>query len=246
MALFRTNPAFRALGKGYYNKLPNFPATSTTGNGLFRNTGLSKGDRNYDLWTFVTAVETGWAIAGDSAQTALSRTFYPRNLSQAPITIAGVVANLYEYDRLVEFVSVHQRRACDPLSTDNIGSKPLVFSLKPYRVPDGGQNNQGAPTYRFVHQGMLVAGYIQNITAGQQQFVNAPTWQMDLMVSEDYLDPPVHTQAMTDQLLRQAYVGQLITKLVKGSPTSNPSSTATTTPLDPNNMDWWGNLNATG
>lgn len=212
-------PGFRATGQGYYNKLPDYAANATTGNGLFINYGLNPTNKNYQIYTFVTGITTGWSIAGDYGQSASARTFYPKNLSQDAITIEGIVANQYEYDRLTEFMIAHQTRAVDvhnPKDTDP--TRALEFRMRPFRVP-AGRDKKGNIVYRYINRGLpdgdngiKVQGYVLNWAAGHTRFVNAPRWTCDLKVTYDFLSNPVHLQGEMNQILEHDYIqtfGQL-------------------------------------
>lgn len=235
-------PAFTATGKGYFNKLPNFPATAQNANGIFVNLGRTVGDSNHTMYTFITSVVTGWQVAGSYGQSPAARTWYPTNLSQSEMAITGIVANQYEYDRLVEFIHVHHNTAIDRKETDQfIGTKSIDFKLKPFRIPIGTQ--QGTTEYYVVHQGMHFKGYITNITAGHQRFVNAPTWTLTFRISDDMLQQPVHLQGELNRELYKNYLG-LFGTFYKGPknlgaqpvPPSNGDGFSATTP------DFWRNI----
>lgn len=215
-------PSFRATGKGYFNKLPDFPATAANCNAKFVNLGKQGKDPLHQIFLFVTGVSTGWTVAGDYGQSAGARTFYPKNLSQSPVTIQGIVANQYEYDRLVEFVIAHQITATDVRNPkDTTGTTAVKFYLQPYKVPKGKDVN-GNIIYRTIHSAMVVDGYILGMQAGATAGVNAPTWTMDLKVSNDYLQNNVHLTSQINQILKEQYLKSFGTIYKVKSPNGVP------------------------
>lgn len=212
-------PAWRATGRGYYNRIPNFVANAKNANGWLINTGLGRNNRNRDIYVFVTGITTGWDVAGSYGQSSGARTFYPRNLTQQPITIEGIVANQYEFDRIGEFILAHHHRATDIHNPKDLdGTRAIEFRMKPYKVR-AGTNRKGQPIYRYINRGLpggnngiKVQGYITNWQAGAVRFQNAPTWTCQFQVSYDFMDNPIHLQGEENKILIQNYLktfGQL-------------------------------------
>lgn len=203
---FNNVPGFRATGKGYFNALPDFPATAKNANGIFTNLGKEPGDPYRTMYAFVTSISTGWSVGGSYGQSPVARTFYPTNLTQAPLTINGIVANQYEYDRLVEFTLSHHNQAIDRSHKDTfVGTKSVDFKLLPFRIP--GQNHQGHTQFHVVHQALHYKGYITQMVAGHQRFVTAPMWTMSFQVADDMLQSPTYLQGELNRQLYKNYIG---------------------------------------
>lgn len=220
---FKSAQSFVATGRGYYNAVPNFPATTANANGLFQNPNYSPQHKNYQMPVFVVGISTGWEVTGQYGQAGSGRTFFPNNLNQNPLTIEGIVANQYEYDRLVEFMLLHQQTATqafvnDPSSGSGPSSKALTFTLKPYKVDTGRKDNNGQPILRTIYgsipglsaqnggNGSRVRGYIQTVQAGHQRFVNAINYTLSLQISYDY-SQMAQTQAELYRQLQSQYMG---------------------------------------
>lgn len=237
---FENAPSFRATGRGYFNALPNFPANAKNSNLLLHNRGLNDGARNHKLWIFCTGISTGWTVSGSYGQSAAARTFYPNNLTQDEITYSGVVANQYEYDRIVEFVLQHHKRALDTFDQDadpnspGQSTAPLEVSLFPYLIDTGKRTKKGEIVYREVYGGLpgsgfngsggaKVQGYITTIQAGHDRFVNAKTFDLTLRVSYDFLSKPVHLRGELNKNLRHDYM-QSFGQNYKSPPVPLPGS----------------------
>lgn len=231
---FNQPPAFTATGKGYFNKLPNFPARAGNANGIFTNLGKETGQQNHIMYAFVTSVQTGWQVAGSYGQSPAARTFYPTNLSQSELAITGIVANQYEYDRLVEFVQVHHNTSIDRKASDQfIGTKSIDFKLLPFRIPIATQ--QGRTKYYVIHQAMHFKGYITNISAGHERFITAPTWTVTFQIADDMLQKATHLQGEMNRQLYKNYLG-LFGTFYKG-----PKNLGTQ-PVPPGNSDGFSNV----
>jgi hypothetical protein len=204
---FQNPPPFRATGRGYFNKLPNLEATKRTATASLVNIGLDKADKNKVMYLFVTGIRTGWEVAGTYGQSAGARTFYPRNLTQQDFTIEGVVGNQHQYDRLVEFIIAHHQSATDVKHPrDDVGTTALRFRLHPYRVNTGRKDRAGNTIYQTIYSGLSFDGYILNIRAGHERFMNAPTYQINMRISDDHLQKAVHQTTLLDQQLTDKYL----------------------------------------
>lgn len=205
-------PAFRATGKGYHNRLPKLQANAHNANARLHNRGLGDSNKQHELWLFCTGVETGWNLAGEHGQSIHSRVFYPKALSQDEIAIEGIVANQYEYDRIVEFVQKHHETALKGVDTGvtsspngKQGGLPVDFRLAPYRIPTG-RDKRGMTTYRTIHGGMHYEGYITSIEAGHRRFINAPTFVFKMQVTNDFLHQRIVMTALINAELQKRYL----------------------------------------
>jgi hypothetical protein len=181
-----TPPGFRPTTNGLAIRSPDFPATEKIATGVLVNRARGKRDgylHRLPIW--IEGVSTGYSLSGDYGQTAGSRTFYPHNFSQAPISITGTVANQYEYDKIVHFVRQHHHDALDSwvLSPDvgnDEGTQAVEFMMASYYVLVG-KTRTGEAIYKEVFggipgnsnlgsNGVHVAGYITSMDAGHQRF----------------------------------------------------------------------------
>ena len=235
---FNNPPPFRATGRGYYNRIPNLVATNKNSNVSLVNLGKDLNDEHRVIYLFCTGIQTGWQVAGSYGQSPRARTFYPMNLSQDEFMIEGIVANQYEYDRVVEFVIAHHQTAVDVRNPrDSIATSAVMFTSKPYRVEDGRDRN-GNINYRTISSGIRLDGYITGIQAGHQRFVNAPTYQMSMRIANDYLQKQIQIEGDFNKELVNKYLvsfGQFYKspkiKALKGGqpPTTDTSGTNTGT-----------------
>lgn len=208
---------FEATGQGYFNRWPDKPADSKTGNGLLKNTALTDGDDNHKLWLYVTGVSSSWTLQGTQSQTSGRRSFNPQHMTQEPLVVRGQMPNQYEYDRLVEFIARHHEVATgsspagvmQAITTGDGTEEALAvsFRLVPYnsiywttppepkpgeatlleRVPDEYRIGKGIYQLVPIH----LEGFITEIRAGARRFENAPTFEFGLQVTRDFIDPEV-------------------------------------------------------
>lgn len=172
------------------------------------NNALGKNDKWFGVNLWLTKVSTGWALGGSYGQAQRNRIFYPRNLSQHPITIEGVMPNQHEYDKLVMFVKTHHQLA---LNSATKIQQALTFalpaaliklpgsSLSPYRVDAYWDGDQIVRRY---YRSMYVDGYITGIQAGHPRWNFMPKFTMDLMVSYDYIDEKVELANQMTNLIQ--------------------------------------------
>lgn len=186
-------PPFRATGRGYFNRLPDFPATERIANGLLKNKATAVTHPLHKIYLFVDAVETGWQLTGKTTQAQTSRNFYPMNMAQDDLVIYGSVANQYEYDRLVEFVLHHHLSQFNPSSqqatTLDGDAAYYACQFQLFRPTSGGTNFSPPMNYGCV---------ITDISAGHERFKNYPTWQMTCKVTFDHLDQGTITSRQLD------------------------------------------------
>jgi len=193
-------PPFRATGRGYFNKLPYFPAGSSNANGSLLNlaTGINDLQKHY---LFVNSVETGWTLAGETTQTQGSRSFYPRNLSQDELIIEGMVASQYEYDKLVQFVLHHHTSQFTAVNLNNTldgdGNYPgVIFTL--FKAANAQLNTFSQMQYMVV---------ITDVSAGAKQFQMAGIpWQLTCKVVYDYLQKQVNVETEIETTVTNAQV----------------------------------------
>lgn len=213
-------PAFRATGRGLANRLPDFPATAANANGSLVNraTPPKNGDL-HKLYLFVDAIQTGFALAGETGQAQLGRVFYPRNLSQDELVIEGTVANQYEYDRLVRFVEHHH-------STQFSSKLAVSQSL------DGNDLYRGVDFKLFkpvnshlsVFKPLKFGVVITDMAAGAERYKFARTFSLQCKVTYDYLSKAYHLEQGINTLVTR--------QRVFGSAT-DPSPTTGTTSSTP-------------
>lgn len=196
-------PPFRATGKGWFNRYPDFAANAMNANASLTNRATSPSNTEfYKIYLFVNSIETGWKVAGETGQGPVSRVFYPRNLTQDELVIQGLVASQYEYDRIVQFVEHHHYSQIKPqgkiAQTYDGNSYPSVdFALfKP--------TNSKIDTYTPMRYSIVVL----NIEAGHERFLNYPTYNLTCKVVYDYLGPRYEIQQdITSRINRRQIFG---------------------------------------
>lgn len=171
------------------------------------NNALKPEDKWFGVNLWLNKVSTGWNLSGSYGQAQKNRIFYPRNLSQQPITIEGQMPNQHEYDKLVMFVKTHHQLA---LNSGTKVQQALTFalpaaliklpgtSLSPYRAD--AYYDSGSIVRRY-YRHMYVDGYITGIQAGHPRWNFMPKFTMDLLVSYDYLDEKVELASQLTNLI---------------------------------------------
>jgi hypothetical protein len=188
-------PPFRATGKGYFTSQPTKPASAGTGNARLINRDVHESDPLHDLWLYVTHVETGWSLGGETGQAREGNSFFPKNLMQDEVSIEGICVNQHEYDRIVEFVAYSQRTALDPQVPDGGRAMHRVdFKLLPSVDPTGKW---------LIHPPMYYGGHFPTIVAGHERFQFQPRFQLTLKVTFDYLAPQQHRGVNIDKLMER-------------------------------------------
>lgn len=189
-------PPFKATGRGWFNKLPQFPANAHNANASLINLATGKNDLR-KIYLFVDAVETGWTLAGETSQSQSARAFYPRNLAQDDLVIEGTVASQYDYDLLVRFVLHHQHSQFTLSALSGTNQLPgeiqyggVIFQLfKPH--------NSKISTFPYMRY--MVA--ITAIQSGHQQGQMAGIpFQLTCKVVYDYLGPQIDTENQVKKL----------------------------------------------
>lgn len=201
-------PAFRATGKGLANRLPDVAATAYNANGSIKNLAApSRQGDLYRMYLFVNAIETGFALAGEYGQAQFGRVFYPRNLSQDELVIEGIVANNYEYDRLVRFVEHHH-------NTQFSSRLKVAQSLDGNSVYPGIDFLLAKPTvgntfnsFRPIKLGVLIT----DMAAGAERFKYAREYSLQCKVIHDYLQTDiVSTDSIRRLITRQQVYGTAV------------------------------------
>lgn len=220
-------PAFRATGRGLANKIANFPASAHNANASIQNLASAAKDPDLrKLYLFVNAIQTGWALAGEHGQGQLGRVFYPRNLSQDEFMIEGIVANNYEYDKVVRFVEHHHHTqfasAVSVAQSLDGNDSYLGVDFKLFRPV-----NSSLSTFTPLKYGVLIT----DITAGAERFKFAREYQLTCKVTYDYLQPQWHLeQGIKTLITRQTVFGSASNPAPR---TGNESQSDITTATDP-------------
>lgn len=210
-------PPFRATGKGWFNRYPDFAASVKNANASLTNRATSQSnDELYKIYLFVNTIETGWKVSGETGQGPTSRVFYPRNLTQDELVIQGLTASQYEYDKIVQFVEHHHYSQIKPQgliaqSYDGNSYPSVDFSLfKP-------ANSQTFDAYTPLRYSIVIL----NIEAGHERFLNYPTYNLTCKVVYDYLGSQYQIQQdITERINRKQVFG----KASNPSPATSTSS----------------------
>lgn len=218
-------PPFRATGLGWFNKLPTFPADALIANGMLTNMALPKNNKHHRIYLFVNAIETGWALSGQTSQAQASRSFYPHNLAQDQLAIEGAVANQYEFDRISEFVQAHHLSQFNANAlTGTIDQQfypgSLRFALFRPQV-DSALN---------FHKPLLYDVVIENAPAGHKRFMNFPTYTLTCKVVYDHLEdskPEVENSLRWASTLKDVFGDAKNPKTSMSQGSTHPSSSQT-------------------
>jgi len=180
---------FRATGRGFFNKLPRFPATAANANASLVNVAATQ-SKYQKIYLFVNAIETGWTLTGETVQAERSRSFYPRNLAQDELSIEGIVASQYEYDLLVEFILHHQMSQLTPnllasaASTDGDDGYPgIIFTLV---QPTSSRTSHPLDAFPSPVRYMVVVTDAPQAGAKKGQMAGIP-FQLTCKVTYDYM-----------------------------------------------------------
>lgn len=219
-------PAFRATGRGLGNKMGNLSATAHNANATIRNLASAAKDPDLrKLYLFVNAIQTGWALAGEHGQGQLGRVFYPRNLTQDEFVVEGIVANNYEYDKVVRFVEHHHHTqfasAVSIAQSLDGNDQYLGVDFKLFRPV-----NSSLATFTPFKYGVLIT----DMTAGAERFKYAREYQLQCKVTYDYLQSPWHLEQGIKKLItRQTIFGSAANPAPR---TGNESQSNITTATD--------------
>lgn len=214
-------PAFRATGRGWFNKYPGFAANSANANGSLTNRATSRSnDDLYKVWLFIDAIQTGWKLAGETSQGQLGRIIYPRNLTQDQVSIEGTCASQFEYDKIVQFVEHHHFSQVRPQgvvaqSLDGNSYPAVDFALF---KPANTSTFDGFQPLRY----SLI---IEDIEAGHERFKNFPAYVLTCKVVYDYLESPYHIQQDIRHAISRTRV---FGKATSPSPTTGGGGTSST------------------
>lgn len=150
---------------GYYVNNPNRDPRNKKPSAFLEN---NVGKRIY-LW--VTEVTSVFGMGGSFAQSVSTRTFYPRNFTQATMTFKGVMPNSYQYNRLAEFVRSTHLRA----NRDEDGGRIIRLVMA--------QNDLVKRGPRYKHRNYDLDGYITTIGKGARRFEFQPTFEFEFVIA---------------------------------------------------------------
>ena len=161
-----------AIGDGYMLRSPTPIYAKANGWMSFDGQGVP-------LWIY--EYETGFTLAGSTAQSQMVRTMFPRNFQQPQYAIRCQAPNQHEYGRVAEFVRYLQRKA---IST----GRPGLLQV----------NGGGIPVRsgtRGVSKGFMAEGWVEQIERGGQFGEFAPQFEFNFVISRMlsglYTDTPV-------------------------------------------------------
>lgn len=124
------------------------------------------------LW--INKVEADFGVDGQVAQSREGRSYYPRSIQQARFRVSGQAPNSYHFNRLAKFARLTHKDALD--------GHWIKFYLQEHK-PNTKLPRQGI---RGPHSQIHVDGYITNVQAGAERFVNAPTYSFEFVVFNAY------------------------------------------------------------
>jgi hypothetical protein len=143
-----------------------------------------------DLW--ISEYQTTFAISGSTAQSARTRSYFARSLTQPSITVACQFPNQELMGKFVEFVRTTHLN----MESSSILS---IYAQQP-DLPQGASYRGNRKTkYGYQdnsHRSIQAKGYIKEIKRSYQKGVNAPELTFDFVVKRiitptDWADLPV-------------------------------------------------------
>lgn len=171
-SLWKPDAGTLPIDKGYYVRKPNLQpeAKGSRTNALLIN---SEG-KELPLW--VNQVQAAFGVTGSTAQSSKKRQFFPKNLNQPTLEIAGQTPNQYEYGRIAEFVREAQLNGI--LGNPTGDQKVLTF-----KMGRGGTDTRRR-IQRGEHQSIVVDGYINKVERKTERFVNAPPYTLSFVITK--------------------------------------------------------------
>lgn len=121
-----------------------------------------------DLWAY--ELKTDLALEGSTAQSANTRTFFPRNFTQQSYQILGQAPNQEHFGTLSEFVYTHQRNAT---KTGKLVRLWLRSTPKGYSI-NGIKGN---------HKPIMALGYVRSFKRAHNRHEYAPNYQFEFVVA---------------------------------------------------------------
>jgi hypothetical protein len=120
------------------------------------------------LW--VTGVTIDFGLAGNTAQSRSTRSFFPHNSIPPTITVACIAPNQYQYGKTLEFVREQQQGA---ITSGDFGYLHIF---------GGGISNAGF-THKGVHDPIAAEGYVQTARRRHVAHEYAPEFTLAFIVS---------------------------------------------------------------
>jgi hypothetical protein len=205
--------------------LPN--ASNATGKLVDIRDGESA-DIGHHLW--IDDIQTGYKLNGSYGQSKNSRLFYPHDMDQNNIIVKGTMPNQAEYDKLVKFVAEHHENALAggfakfylfPSTFNQDGSKRDYSKTQAFakKVDVPVANNL---RYRGWKYDVIILGHV----AGHARFTYSPTYQLQLLVINDYLQSKDEIDRDLVEGLMDRYVNSLSSKKLKKTEKPSVKTTA--------------------
>lgn len=159
-------------------------------------------NRWFTFW--LDSIEQTHEMAGNNSQAQTYQHFYARNYINGPIQIKGRVADQELYDKLAEFVRVHQVIMVTTSGGANSGSN-IILPLMKFGIPS---------------ENLYYTGWINTFEGGAKRFNPAPPFTTSFQVVSDkhstnemiipsyqkrawfsgsFLDGPVYTPPTTSE-----------------------------------------------
>ncbi|MEM3008433.1 MAG: hypothetical protein QXU32_01715 [Nitrososphaerales archaeon] len=198
-------PSFYATGKGLAVNQPDItlgPQNANASLEIVSAPEIPGASHLRKIYLLVTGVSTNWSISGTYGQSELSRSWYPRNLTQGDFIINGVTINQHHYDLLVEFVQNHHRTLLEGVY-DRIDSEigmyvpSVTFTMWSNKYAKSINAMVPSEIFDPVDPTRLrIELVISSIQAGHERFRFAPEYQLNCKVINDKLssDASVETE----------------------------------------------------
>jgi hypothetical protein len=161
-------------------------------------------NNNTNTWPlFVTAVDIDFEVSGSTAQSRLTRDFYPHNFVQPVFQISGQSIDNVDYAQMCEFIRESQY---DLVSNFQL-NKLMQIYIKQRGIPGGrttgpvvsfGGKTETNQIMRGSHKPILAQGVILSIPRQHQTGVWAPEWTFGFQVYSMMEGPFVEGPTISD------------------------------------------------
>jgi hypothetical protein len=187
-------------------------------NDLYHLANGSLNNNTYQWPLFVTALDIDFSVQGSTAQSRLTRDFYPHNFVQPTFQVSGQAIDEMDYGMMCDYVHLCQRNMLTGTFDE---SNLLQLQIAKRGIPGGRSDgltvtttNNGQTTTNYnqtihgPHSEIVAIGVVTSMPRQHQAGVPAPTWAFGFQVfrmvqgpvSEGPLKSPPNEKTWVDML----------------------------------------------
>lgn len=160
---------FGQINRGYVIRTPDLEPDHG-GHSINQSNAYLENHDQERVYMWVNAIESDFAMAGQTAQSKKRREFFPHNFTQPSLTISGQTPNQYQHARLAEFIRQHQKQSAI--------SDKRVLNLK---ILGGGEDTK-QETVKGIRDPVDLTGYINSAQRTAEVGVNAPDFSFSFVI----------------------------------------------------------------